>query len=108
MPREPFHPVLPQPWTFDLVRIDWRPSPHVTETWLDLTFRRGNEQRRLRFLAPTEVRIEAGFQGQCAGLAILDIRCRGWDRCHVQVVNLEQAPGITFYAADVADLDASR
>ena len=73
---------------------------------IDLTLRKGDEVRRLRFLSPSQVCIDAGFCGQCSGLAIHDIRSRGWDRITVEVRNVEQNPGITFLAASVVDLDA--
>jgi hypothetical protein len=105
MEDEPDHPILSRPWTYHLERIDWRPSPTIAETWIDLTFCKGDERRRLRFIAPTAVEIEKDFRGQCSGLAIRDIRSRGWDGIRIEVVNFEQDPGITFFAADVVDLD---
>lgn len=107
MDAEPQHPIIDKPWTYELERIDWRPSPMIAESFIDLTFRRGDERRRLRFLSPTQVRVDQGFCGQCSGLAIHDIRKRGWDRVRIEVVNFEQDPGITFLAADVVDLDQS-
>jgi hypothetical protein len=104
---EPMHPILPRPWTYDLERIDWWPSPLTAKTFVDLTFRKGDEVRRLRFLSPSNVQVDAGFCGQCSGLAIHDIRSRGWDRITVEVRNFEQDPGITFLAASVVDLDAA-
>jgi len=104
---EPEHPILAEPWTYELERIDWRPTPAIAESFLDLTFRRGTERRRLRFLSPTQVKVDQGFCGQCCGLAIHDIRSRGWDGVRIEVVNFEASPGITFFAADVVDLDQS-
>ena len=103
--EEPDHPILPRPWTYDLVQVDWRSTPAIAEGWLDLKFQKGAEQRRLRFLAPTEVQVDRGFMGQPTGLRIVDIRSRGWDRVGIEVLNFEQDPGITFFAADVVDLD---
>ena len=105
MDAEPQHPILSKPWTYELERVDWRPSPATAETYIDLTFRKGNQRRRLRFLSPTEVEVGKGFCGQCFGLAIHDIRSRGWDGLRIEVVNFEQGPGITFFAAEVIDLD---
>jgi hypothetical protein len=79
----------------------------TAKTFVDLTFRKGDEVRRLRFLSPSNVQVDAGFCGQCSGLAIHDIRSRGWDRITVEVRNFEQDPGITFLAASVVDLDAA-
>jgi len=104
---EPVHPILPAPWTYQLERIDWWPSPLTAETFIDLTFRKDDEVRRLRFLSPTRVCVDEGFCGQCHGLAIHDIRSRGWDRIAVEVLNFENAPGITFLAASVVDLDVA-
>jgi hypothetical protein len=40
---EPMNPILPRPWTYDLERIDWWPTPLTEETFIDLTFRKGDE-----------------------------------------------------------------
>ena len=103
--EEPSHPLLQKPWTYDLVRIDWRPSPAIQETCIDLTFRKESVVRRLRFAAPSCVKIDEGFYGQCSGLEIFDIRARGWADIQIQVANFEQDPGITFFAESVVDLD---
>jgi hypothetical protein len=104
---EPLHPILSAPWTYHLERIDWWPSPLMAKTFIDLTFRKGDEVRRLRFLSPRNVHVDEGFCGQCHGLAIHDIRSRGWDGIAVEVINFEQNPGITFLAAGVVDLDVA-
>jgi hypothetical protein len=70
MDDEPLHPISSEPWTYELERIDWRPSPAIAASQIDLTSRRGDERRLLRFLSPTEVEIGKGFCGQCFGLAI--------------------------------------
>jgi hypothetical protein len=108
MDDEPNHPIIDEPWTYEIERIDWRPSPVTADSVIDLTFRKGEARRRLRFLSPTSVKVDEGFCGQCFGLAIRDIRGRGWDRVRIEVVNFEQDAGITFYAAAVVDLDRSR
>ena len=105
MDEEPQHPILARPWTYDLIRIDWRPSPRVEDAFIDLTLQKAETIRRLRFVSPTSVQVEKGFCGQCSGLMIQDIRNRGWDRIRIEVSNFEQDPGITFFAADVIDLD---
>lgn len=102
---DPKHEILPEAHTYDLVRFDWHPTPEVAKGYLDLTFRRGTDVRRLRFVEPTQVRVAAGFTGQCGGMVILDIRGRGWDAAKIEVINIEQDPGISFYAIDVVDLD---
>jgi hypothetical protein len=79
---DPKHEILPEAHTYDLVRFDWHPT-----------------------LEPTQVRVAAGFTGQCGGMVILDIRGRGWDAAKIEVINIEQDPGISFYAIDVVDLD---
>lgn len=78
---------------------DWRDS------YFDLTLRKGNVTRRLRFLAPSNIRIrDIGNNG---GMFILDISSRGWEDKNVEVVNLEMGEGsIELYARDVTDLDA--
>ena len=104
MEAEPLHPILPQSWTYELVRVDWLPSPRIRDTHIDLTFHKEGRFRRLRFVSPSCVQVDRGFCGQCSGLAIHDIRSRGWDGIGIAVVNFEQDPGITFFAADVVDL----
>lgn len=106
MREYPPHSILAQPHTYELIRLDWQIDPHDNRnSCLDMTLQRGEVVRRLRFLRPTKVKIDSGFNGHCSGMMVLDIRNRGWEDLRVEVINVEPQPGITLYAADVVDLD---
>ncbi|MCK5944792.1 MAG: hypothetical protein KAI24_22580 [Planctomycetes bacterium] len=105
VPADSEHSILPGAFRYDLERIDWHPRFTLGEGFIDLVFRRGDERRRLRFMDPSQVQIDQGFNGQCSGMVINDISRRGWEGVRIEVVNFEQDPGITFYASGVVDLD---
>ena len=106
MIEEPLHPLIADPWTYDLIALDWRLDPRDDRNdTLDLTLRRDGAQRRLRFIRPHNIKIDRRFHGSLSGFTIVDIRSRQWDDMKVEVKNNEQDPGITFVAADLIDLD---
>jgi hypothetical protein len=106
--ESPNHPILDRAHEFDIVRFDLHHDPDdYRNDFLDLTMRRGQEHRRLRFLRPQDFRIERGFPASTRGMVILDVRHRQMEGIGVQVADFESATGgVTFYAADVVDLDA--
>lgn len=79
----------------------------MDDWFLDMTLRRGQVIRRLRFIRPKSLQIEKNFQYHGSGMMIMDIRHRQWEDVAVEVVNFEQDPGITLLAADVIDLDTA-
>lgn len=97
------HPVLPEAWRYDIVgvRIELDP-PDGSEPFLDLTVRRGNDRRCLRFFSPQLIEIEPGGPVNVA-LQILDVSGRQLEGLSVQVTDREAARGsLRFLARDVA------
>jgi hypothetical protein len=108
MNEEPFHPVISEPWTYDLVGMHWKLDPKDDrKDTLDLTLRKDGVVRRLRFLQPHNIKIDQSFHGNLGGFTILDVTSRQWDGINVEVKNYEQDPGLTFVAADVIELGDS-
>jgi hypothetical protein len=97
------HPILPMSPRYRVERIDWRMSPRDA-AYLELTVRRGDETKCLRFHRPREVFIEKGYDGSYSGLTILDISGRGWDDVRVQVLIDEAHAGIGFFASEVVEI----
>lgn len=104
--QDPQHPIIESPHQYAILAYnyernieDWRDSH------FDLTLRKGDVTRRLRFLSPTHIRI--GDVENNGGMVILDVRRRQLDGINVEVANFENAAGtIELYARDVTDLDA--
>jgi len=105
---DPHHPILERPWEYEIIELcyhndpgDWRKS-HV-----DLTLRRGEAVRRLRFLAPQDFEVERGcFPRPTGGMCILDVRHRQLEEIGVRVADFEGSHGaVTFWAREVIDLE---
>ena len=104
MESDPDHPILPQAWKWQITDFHWRSSENGASRTLDITFWRDGATRRLRFLSPHDLKIEAGIY-HTHGLAILDISSRGLED-KVKVINFEGHDGSPeFLAKDVFDLD---
>jgi hypothetical protein len=104
----PDHEIIENPWEYRIVRLDYQRDPDKPcDAFLDLTFSKAESVRRLRFLRPKNLLIGEGFPDHTAGLVILDISNRQLEGLRVEVANFENSPGITFYAAEVLDLDAT-
>jgi hypothetical protein len=103
----PIHPIIERPHEFVVVRFDYHNDPNDwRNSYIDLTLRRQDKIRRLRFLRPQSLKIEEGFPGPTHGMIILDIRDRHWDGLNVEVADFEASRGrILFYAQDVVDLE---
>lgn len=104
----PIHPIINRPHEFDITRFDYQIDPRdFRNSFIDLTLQRGDEVRRLRFLRPRTLQIEDGFPMRTGGVIILDISDRQWEDLKVEVADFEASYGsVTFYAADVVDLDS--
>ena len=97
------HPILPMSMRYRVERIDWHMYPGDA-TYLELTVKRGNETKCLRFERPQEVFIEKDYDGSYSGLTIRDISGRGWED-KVQVLIDEAHPGkMGFIALDVVEV----
>jgi hypothetical protein len=104
----PIHPIIDQPHQYEITRFDYHNDPDdQRNSYLDLTLQRKSTVRRLRFIRPQRLVIEEGFPSATHGMMILDIRNRQWDDLRVEVADFEASHGkVTFYAAEVIDLDA--
>lgn len=99
------HPILARPHEFSIIglSIDADPESPLGPT-LDLTLKRGQEIRRLRFRGVRELTIDNGFPNS-SGLQILDVRHRQLDAIGVRVSNSEPIGGCPlFWALDVAEI----
>jgi hypothetical protein len=48
---EPAHPIIEQPWEYELIALNWQYQPSDSgEPYIDLTLKKGAKVRRLRFL----------------------------------------------------------
>jgi hypothetical protein len=94
---DPDHPILPEPWRWELLEFTYRCNPtDWRESYVD--------ERRLRFLAPQEVEVSRGLP-HSSGLCILDVSGRQLDGLRVRVASLEQSYGTpSFWAAQVVEV----
>jgi len=106
MSRDPDHSVLPEAWSWGIVGLNIQLAPKdETAPYLDLTLRRGLEERRLRFWSPRQLVVEEGGPTYTSGLSIQDVSVRGLDRLGVRVDDLEGSHGaVRFWARAVEEL----
>ena len=89
----PIHTIIDRPHEYDIVRFDLHNDPvDYRNSYLDLTLRRQQVVRRLRFLRPQRIVIEEGFPVTTRGMVILDIRDRHWDDLRIEVADFEASP----------------
>jgi hypothetical protein len=99
--RDPEHPILPGACEYEIIglRLERQP-PDGIEPFLDLTLRRGQELRLLRFWSPQNLEVTGGGPTMTHGLVIYDIRARGLDRLTVEVDDFEEGT-VRFFARAV-------
>ena len=101
----PDHPVLAQPWTHEVMGIDYRRGEWPFGTLvLELAAPASGERIRLRFEAAHEIEVDAGFPFSCMGLEILDTTFLGRPESAVRVDGFEDAPGLRLWARAVTRL----
>lgn len=85
--NDPTHPILDQPWRWEIDSFTWHSKQHFSPCALDVRFVRDGVYRTLRFIEPTDVTIQFsdGSPIQCGDLIILDIRGRQLAGLEVQV-----------------------
>jgi hypothetical protein len=100
------HPILPDAWTWEIVGLNIQRAPKEgTEAYLDMTLRRGSEERCLRFWSPQQLIVEEGGPAHTHGLTIQDVTHRGLERLGVRVDDLEGSRGaVRFWARAVEQL----
>src|SRR5437764_10027173 len=107
MKPDPDHPILDQPWTYEIIGLNYQ-RPAGAEPYLDLTLQRDKAVRRLRFYSPSDIRVTRGFPSS-SGLCILDVSGRQLEGIGVKVANFENSSGCPeFFARDVSDLDSAQ
>jgi hypothetical protein len=99
------HSILPEARQYGIIGVRLELAPEDGgEPFLDLTLRRGNDRRVLRFFSPRDIEIEKGGPVN-GGLRIVDVSGRQLDNVGVRVDDSEAAPGsIRFWARDVASV----
>ena len=104
--RDPDHRILPEAWTWEIIGLNIQRAPKgEVEPYLDLTIRRGAEERRLRFWSPQQLSVEEGGPVHTHGLSIQDVGHRGLERLGVRVDDLEGSHGaVRFWARAVEQL----
>lgn len=85
--NDPTHPILDQPWRWEIDSFAWHSKQHISPCALDVRFVRDGVYRTLRFIEPSDVTIQfsGGSSIQCGDLIILDIRGRQLSGLGVQV-----------------------
>lgn len=102
--RYPAHPVLSEPWTYEVVGIELRcPSGKPSE--LELSLRKDEKTVKLRFFGVSALEIQDGWPAINSGMQILDAASSGWKN-RVRVSSFEQDPCIRFWAEEVKRVDA--
>jgi hypothetical protein len=102
---DPDHPILPEPWRWDLLEFTYRRDPDDwRKSYIDLVFTRDGEKRRLRFFAPQDVELSRGMLSS-DGLCIVDVSGRQLEGLQVRVASFEQSWRTpSFWAARVVDV----
>jgi hypothetical protein len=84
----------------DLIELRYKLDPKdYSNNYIELTLQnKEGLTRQLRFEQVSNLRIDSEFSGGLSGMIIIDISSRQWSNAKIEVVNLEQDPGITFIA----------
>lgn len=97
------HPILKKGFEYKIIRFNYQQgNKKILETYIDITLQKGEEIRRLRFLSPTQLRIDGGFY-MSWGFRIVDSS----DKFLSQKIEVEdfECGSIYFRARKVIDLD---
>ena len=103
--EDKIHSIITRPHEYEATYFGYKIEKENTKnSYIDIHLKKGNEVRKLRFLQPTQVEIEKGFNGNICGMEILDIRKRQLEGIGIEVRNFEQDAEITFLAREVEEL----
>ena len=98
--EEQDHPIVPRAWEYRIVGLGLELSPvDEDEPYLDLTLRKGEDVRRLRFWSPVDLEVERGGPSMTWGLVIRDVKNRGLEGIGVRVDDFEGGNGAVRFAA---------
>ena len=100
---DPDHPILSQPWKWELQEFTYRCDPEDWRaSYIDLTLTRDGFIRRLQFIAPQD--LELSGVPNTSGMCILDVS-QATGRIASPCACFEQSYGTYIWAARVFDLD---
>ena len=101
---DPDHPILPDPFLWELVEFTYCREADGRESYIDLVLARDEVERRLRFFAPREVELTRGVPN-IWGLYIQDVSRRQMEGVGVRVGTFEEGWCVpSFWAASVVDV----
>jgi hypothetical protein len=101
---DPDHPILPDPFGWELVEFAYRRANDWRESYIDLVLARDGVERRLRFFAPREVELTRGIPNS-SGLYIQDVRGRQMEGVGVRVGTFEEDWCVpSFWAESVVEV----
>ena len=102
---DPDHPILPEPWRWELVEFTYRRDPaDWRASYIDLVLARDGVERRLRFFAPREVELSRGMPNS-SGLYIQNVSRRQMEGVGVRVGTFEGDWCVpSFWAASVVEV----
>ena len=103
----PEHSIIKDAWKYEIVSFHYVNNlDDKRESYIDMTLRKDNVIRRLRFNGPQNLKIEPGFPEPTRGMIILDVKDRQLEDLKVEVFDYENSSGsVTFLAREVIDLD---
>jgi hypothetical protein len=107
---DPYHPILPDPYSWELVEFTYRRDPaNWRQTYIDLLFTRNGAERRLRFFAPQEVELPCGTMGSWCRVYVADASGRQLENMRVRVASFEPGWCVpSFWAAAVVEVTEPR
>lgn len=105
--KDTLHPIIEAPFNYDIIGFNYQVNMEdPLLSYIDLTLRKENIVRRLRFYGPRDLEIEKGFPMSTGGMEILDVKNRQMADINVWVNDFEASQGaVTFWAKSVIDLD---
>lgn len=104
--QEMQHAIIEKPWEYRIVFFQYDcSSENFLEHSIELWLKKENTIKKLRFIAPSDLKIEAGFPNPTHGMEIMDIKKKGLENKNIWVRDFEASSGsITFYAQDVLEI----
>ena len=77
--EDPIHPIVERPWEYEILSLGFYQSPSGEfEPFIDLTFKKGDVLRHLRFYSPRELEIERGFPARTGAYASMMYLREAW------------------------------
>ena len=105
---DPLHPIIERAWEYRITGLNFQIPLDESPPFLDLTLRKDQVVRQLRFFHPRDLSIEPGFPTPTHGMLISDVRARQMEGIGVRVHDFEATTGsVCFWASDVVELDGA-